>query len=287
MHKVIRFSVLLSLAFSALSMSGCAAILAGMSRGNSGGGSSASSTSSTASSRATSFDVTTPCDQLASAWRSAPEGQVTGGASLQSERNFATRALECNNSELLFGGFMAGPGGRANGAHLRQIEQSGIALKPAFVAWLSSRGTGEIGGNIYYREDELHKSIKETMYWLTTAGYREFAEPLRTLAMAQSNARAQAAFLEYFIEFDMPQGEALAAGLLSNSAPETRARACVGMKYFGSSSSLRLVEGVAASDGYSEVQEVRGPSGAMYAQRVFPIREKCTEAATAIQTSGR
>ena len=101
MKKMIRLSVLVSLA---LPLNGCAAILAGLSNANQGG-SQASTTDATASGNAP-FDPATTCEQLTTAWSNQRQGSSIEAWN-QAKVVYVRRALECNNSEAVFAGMRA------------------------------------------------------------------------------------------------------------------------------------------------------------------------------------
>jgi hypothetical protein len=273
MNKVIRLSVLVSLA---LSLNGCAGILASLSNGNQGG-SQASSSDATASGNAP-FDPATTCEQLTTAWSNQRQsGSVE--AWNQDKVVYVRRALECNNSEAVFAGMLLGPISEPNGSNLLGVEQAGVPLKAAFESWLVSRGTGPVGQGFRYNGVERQDSLLETMTWAGKAGYVDLGEKIAAFAAAQDSL-VQYTSLAFFLELRERgvAGEGIAQTLLSDTNPDVRASACNGLRTFGTAASLRKVQIISETDSYQTVRDENG-----YGVRVYPVREACAAALGQIQ----
>lgn len=232
------------------------------------------------------FDARTPCAQLAVAWRDYDARPVSRATYWRSARAFVDRALTCHDPELVFAGSMIGPACRddracatADGGRLTRLERAGVPLKAAFAAWLTARDLGPLGASIAYCPHEPYRSLRETTRWLVRAGYREFARPLAALALTQRDPYVQATLLEYFVAFDLPEGEPLARRLLTHADPTLRARACAAIARLGSSAALSEVRAVAAADAHSRLVRVDGIE-----QEVYPVRAQCAAAVDALTT---
>lgn len=275
MNKVIRFSVLLSLA---LSLNGCAAIMAGLSRGNNGSSQASSGAAASAQTENASFDPATACDEIMTAWRNQRQGNSVEVWN-QNKVAFSRRALECNNSEIVFAGLLLGPISEPNGSNLLVVEQAGVPLKAAFEAWLDNRGGAPVGSGFPYRGVERQDSLIETMTWAAKAGYVDLGEKIATFAAGQDSI-VQYASMAFFLELNERgvAGERIAQTLLSDTSPNVRETACNALRTFGTAASLRKVQIMAESDSYQTVREENG-----YGVRVYPVREACNSAAGRIQ----
>lgn len=230
------------------------------------------------------FDARTPCARLAVAWRDFDARQVSRATYWRSARAFVERALTCQDPELVFAGSMIGPTcgddracATADGSHLARLARDGVPLKAAFAAWLAARDLRPLGASIAYCPHEPYRSVRETTRWLVRAGYREFARPLATLALAQHDPYVQATLLEYFVAFDLPEGEPLARRLLTHGDPTVRARACAAIARLGSPAALPEVRAVATADAHSRLRRVDGVE-----QEVYPVRALCAAAVDAL-----
>lgn len=232
------------------------------------------------------FDARTPCAQLAVAWRDFDARQLGPAAHGRSARAFVDRALACQDPELVFAGSMIGPTcgddracATADGRHLARVERAGVPLKAAFAAWLAARDLRPLGAALAYCPHEPYRSVRETVRWLVRAGYREFAQPLATLALAQHDPYVQATLLEYFVAFDLPEGEPLARRLLTQPDATLRARACAAIARLGSPAALPEARAVATADAHSRLVRVDGIE-----QEVYPVRALCAAAVDALTT---
>jgi hypothetical protein len=230
------------------------------------------------------FDARTSCARLALAWRDYDAGHVSRAAYWRGARTFVDNALACGDPELAFAGFMVGPTcgddracRSADGTHLARLERAGVPLKAAFAAWLAARDLSALGATVGYRQHEPYRSVQETARWLARSGYREFARPVATLALAQRDPYVQAALLEYFVALALPEGEPLARRLLTHRDPGMRLRACRAMARLGSPAALPAVRAVATHDPHSRLIVVAGVD-----EEVYPVRAGCAEAAAAV-----
>ena len=276
MKKMIRLSVLVSLA---LPLNGCAGILAGLSKLSNAnqGGSQPSTTDATASGNAP-FDPATTCEKLTTAWSNQRQGSSIEAWN-QDKVVYVRRALECNNSEAVFAGMLLGPISDPNGSNLLRVEQAGVPLKAAFESWLVSRGTGPVGQGFSYKGVERRDSLVETMTWAGNAGYVDLGKKVAAFAAAQDSL-VQYASLAFFLKLGERgvAGEGIAQTLLSDTDPDIRETACNALRTFGTAASLRKVKIMSETDSY---QTVRNENG--YGLRVYPVRAACAAALGRIQ----
>jgi hypothetical protein len=85
--------------------------------------------------------------------------------------------------------------------------------------------------------------------------------------------------LPYLREANCTTGTPIAVGLLTSEYGLSRKWACHALGDIGDASVIPKLKILANTDGWSDMQEIRGNSGATYMTKVYPVREACTGAA--------
>ena len=125
-------------------------------------------------------------------------------------------------------------------------------------------------------------AMRHISHWLEKKRHFGHCESVAEAAK-DADEKVRAWSLPYLREAKCKTGIPIAVGLLTSDKPSHRMWACQALAHFGDASVLPKVKILANTDSFHELQEVRGNSGAMYATKVYPVREACVAAAGKIE----